>query len=251
MITATDYQCYASADCHAAKGAVVRQIQCYFQGLGGRKGYASFHRAVRYACFTGQDGAVGGKGNEIQAFQLVSDKLLVFRQLNDVTHLFRVPVFIHKDISDASGQKIKQDFDELSRIYRSSKSREADFKAGGDSGSGTFTGRAGENLLSRSACSDQSAFAGAFCFKIKSCNFLAETTQQIILQCRFLPLAVIISFGKCVDLMWDKYADLGGGGKGIPLNMVYRQDVVFKIIGTLNRFISGVAFMVDGFQQSF
>ena len=37
----------------------------------------------------------------------------------------------------------------------------------------------------------------------------------------------------------------------IHLNMVYRQDVVFKIIGTLNRFISGVAFMVDGFQQSF
>ena len=140
--------------------------------------------------------------------------------MNDVQHFLFIPVFIKEYIAHAARQKIEQDADQLSGIDRAPKSRKTDLKARRNGICPDLTGRAGQDLLPRAAGCDQAALAGAFGFKIKARDLARKAAQKVILQGGFLKALIEIFGRKAGGLMAYGYADLGRGGKGIPLHMV-------------------------------
>lgn len=174
--------------------------------------------------------------------------MLVLSQIGHCLYLPGIAAAVEKYALHTFGQKVEQNLDQFTRMNGPSEGGKAYLKAGGDAVLVTLAGSAGKDFRSRTAGGDEAAFSGALCFKIKPGDFAGKLADQVIFKSGPLP-GRIKKRGRITGLlMGNGDADLGRGGEGVSLNVVNGQYISPEGIGTLSRFISRIAFVVNGFQ---
>ena len=248
VVTAAHDQRDSLLDPHSGDPSPVGQLHLHPQALRRGKRYPALHGAAGNAALPGQHRAVRHKGDQAPALKLLPDELLVLRQLRHRLYLLRIPAGVEKYALYAAGQEFKEDFDQLPGVDGPPEGREAHLKTGGDARLCDLACRPGENLRSGTADGDQAALARALGLEVELGDLPPELPDQIVLQRRFLPGRVKISPGVTGPGVGHRDAHLGGGGEGVPLYVVDGQGIALKRVNPLGRFISRIAFPVDGFQ---
>ena len=156
-------------------------------------------------------------------------------------------VLEEKYLAGAPGQKIKEDFDQLPGVDGPAICRKAHLEPGDDPLLGDLAGGPGQDLRPWMANSDEAALSRALGLKIEPGDLLVELAHQVILQGPLLVDLVKERRRIAGPGMGHKNAELGGGGKGIPLHVVDGQSIIRKIIGPLSRLVGRVASSVNGF----
>ena len=151
-----------------------------------------------------------------------------------------------KRLPYANRQEIKQNLYKLSCIDASAICRKTDFHPDNDFSAFLIylTGASFQNFLSRLADSEKSALSGALRLKGKFLNFCCHAPQQVVLKRNPAVLLTVTFPAKPGCLPRHNNAYLRGRGKGVPLHMVYGQDILLKLVFSLCILISGIPLMV-------
>ena len=86
VVTASYNEGNSLFDTHPREGTVMRECKCDLHGGGGSERDPVFHRLVRYAGLSGQDGSVCHKGTQIQIGKPGTDIMLILSQMDDLLH---------------------------------------------------------------------------------------------------------------------------------------------------------------------
>ena len=238
-------------DAHAGDLAPVGQGELHRQLRRGLEGNRPLQGELGHPGGPGQDAAVGHKGAQPQAGQGVPEELLVLRQIRRRPELFRVQVGIAQGGLDALGQQLEQDLLQGPGVDGAAVGGEAHLQPQQHLAAlGVHpAGGALQHLLAAPADGDQPAVARALGLVGGPGGLAAEPADQPVLEGGALA-------GQPVQLRREDRrpaghpdAQPGGGGEGVPLDVVNGEGIAGKLIGTFCIFVDRIALPVDPGEQ--
>ena len=233
---------------HAPEGPPVGQVQRHRHGLRGLEGDGVPHGPVGHAALPGQNGAVRHKSGQFQPFQLSPDEMLVLRQGDDLGHLSLGSAGIQQALLHTDREKIKENFLQLLGVDGSSVGWEPHLKTQNDRPGAHLAIRPLQHLLAGRGDGQNSAFAGALGLPGKPSRLPGKAPEQIILQCRPVPWSFPALGREACGFAVKRHAELGGGGKGIALDVFNVQHIGSKGPAPRQGFVGRVAPVINGTQ---
>ena len=128
MITTTYKKSHTLLDTHTGNLAMVWESKRYPPAVRTLEGNRSFHRTIRNSAFSRQNSSVCQKSSQPLFLQMFADILLILGQLNCLLKSIVINFCIKQCTIHCLRNKIKQHFDQLSGIDRTSVGRKTGFK---------------------------------------------------------------------------------------------------------------------------
>ena len=233
---------------HPPDSTLVGQLQGHRQLLRRLECHRTLHGPVGHAALPGQNGAVRHKSGQFQPFQLSPDEMLVLRQGDDLGHLSLGSAGIQQALLHTDREKIKENFLQLLGVDGSSVGWEPHLKTQNDRPGAHLAIRPLQHLLAGRGDGQNSAFAGALGLPGKPSRLPGKAPEQIILQCRPVPWSFPALGREACGFAVKRHAELGGGGKGIALDVFNVQHIGSKGPAPRQGFVGRVAPVINGTQ---
>ena len=242
----------ASPNPHAGDLTPPGQVQGDLQLLGGHKFDAVSHGLGGDPRRPGQDAAVGHKGAQSQPGQLLPNAVLVLRQVHRGPQPFSIYILIKEGLLRALGQEVEEDLPQLPGVDRPAVGRKAHLEAHQDVSALRVQTAGGplQHLLAAAAHGDEAALAGALGLEGEPLRRRAEPPGQLVLE-GDPPVGPIVELrGEARRPPFHQDAQPGGGGEGVPLDVVDGEDIVWKLIGPPGVLVGRVPPAVDSVEQA-
>ena len=232
---------------HAGDLPPVGQVQRHRQLPGGAEGHRPLHGPGGHPGLPGQDAAVRHKGAQPQLRELLADILLVVGQLGHRPQPPAVQTGAAQGLLHAPGQVIKQNLLQLPGVDGPPVGREAHLQAQQHVPPLRVqtAGGALQHLRPAAADRDQAALARSFGLEGELGRPAAKLAGQLVLEGQTAAPGLIQGPGKARRLSAHMDAELGGGGKGVPLYMVDGQHIPRELVRPPGVFIGRIAPPVD------
>ena len=186
-----------------------------------------------------------------QLGQSLTDIGLVLRQMGHGLKPLRLPGGVDQAALDAPGQQVEEQLVQLPGVDGAPVGGKAYLQpqehrpGGGVQG----TGGALQHLLPAAADGDQAAVARAFRLARGPGGQVAKLSGEGVLKGDALGAARIQGRGEGRRLSAHPDAQPGGGGEGVPLDVVDGQDIAGELIGPPGVLIGGIAPPVNALEQ--